>query len=121
MPRTKKKVEAEKAAPQPEIKATIRDFDIIRSPIHTEKTQSLQTNHNTMVLEVSVDASKDEIKRAVERIFGVKVDKVNTINVRKKPTRRGRYNGFTNRYKKAIVILNKASDLAEIAKAAHEQ
>lgn len=75
-----------------------------------------------MVLEVSVDATKDEVKRAVERVFGVKVDKVNTINVRRKETRRGsRYKGYTSRYKKAIVILNKASDLGEIAKAAREQ
>ena len=78
MPRTKKVAEKKEEVATKELKATIHDFDIIRAPIHTEKTQALQTNNNTIVLQVRFNATKDEIKRAVERVFGVIVDKVNT-------------------------------------------
>lgn len=122
MPRAKKATAETQPVEEAVVgKPTIRDFDIIRGPIHTEKTQGLQANHNTIVLEVSFDADKDEIKKAVEAIFGVKVDRVNTINVRRKAKRVGRYDGFTKGYKKAIVTLNKSSDLGEIAKASRAE
>ena len=82
-----KKASAKKEEKKPEIKefkwrkATIRDFELILSPIVTEKTQNLQTNHNTMVFKVKNDATADEVKDAVEAIFAVKVDKVNIVNV----------------------------------------
>lgn len=123
MPRAKKAAAEETKVEEAVVtrKPTIRDFDIIRGPIHTEKTQGLQTDHNTIVLEVCPTADKDEIKKAVEAIFGVKVDRVNTITVRKKAKRVGRYDGFTKGYKKAIVTLNKSSDLGEIAKASRAE
>lgn len=121
MPRAKKtEVVEEKKVETTEIKwrkATIRDYEIIKNPIVTEKTQNLQMNNNTIILEVQNDADKDEIKSAVEAIFNVKVDKVNTVTVAKKAKRVGRYNGFTKGYKKAYVKINKNYDLAEIAKA----
>ena len=101
--------------------ATINDYDVLRGPIHTEKTQTIQGENNAIVLEVKATANKTEIKKAVESIFGVKVEKVNTINVSRKEKTVGRYKGFVRGYKKAIVYLDKATDLAEIAKAAHAE
>ena len=86
-----------------------------------KKTQTLQGENNAIVLEVKATANKTEIKKAVESIFGVKVEKVNTINVSRKEKTVGRYKGFVRGYKKAIVYLDKATDLAEIAKAAHAE
>ncbi|ENY68780.1 50S ribosomal protein L23 [Mycoplasmopsis bovigenitalium 51080] len=77
---------------------------VIRKPILTEKTNLLQAQ-NKYTFEVDYHANKFQIKQAVEFIFQVKVVSVNTIKVDKKAKRVGRFNGFTNRYKKAIVTL----------------
>lgn len=123
MPRAKKttKVEETKQEVESSKRPSAHDFDILRAPIHTEKTQGLQTNNNTIVLEVAVKANKAQIKKAVEAVFGVKVDRVNTINVSRKAKKVGRYDGFTRGYKKAIVILNEKSNLGEIAKASQAE
>ncbi|MBE3597208.1 MAG: 50S ribosomal protein L23 [Hydrogenibacillus sp.] len=78
--------------------------DIIRRPIITEATTALM-NDKTYVFEVDPRANKVEIRQAVEQIFGVKVEKVNTQNVRGKQKRYGRFVGFTPRRKKAFVKL----------------
>ena len=54
-------------------------------------------------------ANKTEVKVAVELIFGVKVDKVNTLNLKGKFKRQGRYGGYRSDRKKAIVQLSKES------------
>jgi len=114
-----KKVEKEK----PEIqeyrtrKATIRDFEILFGPYVTEKTQFQQSNLNTIVLKVAKDATASEIKLAVQAVFGVKVKRVNIINVRPKTKRSTRYPGKVPGFKKAIVKVDKQYDLGEIAKA----
>ncbi|TQC51383.1 50S ribosomal protein L23 [Mycoplasmopsis mucosicanis] len=77
---------------------------VIHKPILTEKTSNLQ-KQNKYTFEVDYNANKFQIKQAVEFIFQVKVISVNTIKVDKKAKRVGRFNGFTNRYKKAIVTL----------------
>ncbi|WP_406617468.1 50S ribosomal protein L23 [Mycoplasmopsis adleri] len=77
---------------------------IIRRPIITEKTNDL-LSQNVYTFEVDYAANKYQIKKAVEFIFKVKVLSVNTIKVDKKPARLGRFSGFDNRYKKAIVKL----------------
>ncbi|OAB49135.1 50S ribosomal protein L23 [Mycoplasmopsis gallinarum] len=77
---------------------------VIHKPILTEKTNLLQ-GQNTYTFEVDYAANKYQIKNAVEFIFQVKVEAVNTIKVDKKAKRLGRFNGFTNRYKKAMVTL----------------
>ena len=115
-----KKASAKKEEKKPEIKefkwrkATIRDFELILSPIVTEKTQNLQTNHNTMVFKVKNDATADEVKDAVEAIFAVKVDKVNIVK------RVGQYNGHVPGYKKAYVVINKEYNLGDIARQTQE-
>jgi large subunit ribosomal protein L23 len=58
---------------------------------------------------VAADATKPEIANAVEELFGVKVAKVNTINMKKKPKRLGYHFGFTSEWKKAIVTLTASS------------
>ena len=81
---------------------------IIKYPILTEKTyQQMQKNIYTFA--VDKKATKIEIKKAVEFIFQVKVDSVNTFNVPKKPKRVGRFNGFVAGYKKAIVKISEGS------------
>ena len=84
--------------------------DVIKAPIITEKSSDLAKN-NTMVFSVDVKANKTQIKQAVEKIFNVKVEKVNTVNVKPKKKRVGRYVGKTNKVKKAIVKLSEGSSI----------
>lgn len=79
--------------------------DIIRRPIITEKSNQQTVNNNSYTFEVAYNANKFQIARAIEIIFQVKVEKVNTMKFEKQPKNIGRYHGFTNRYKKAIVKL----------------
>lgn len=81
-----------------------RHYDVVRSPIITEKSTGL-SELNKAVFKVARDASKEEIKSAVEALFKVKVVKVNTLN-RKGKTKnfRGRP-GFQSDFKKAVVTL----------------
>ena len=78
--------------------------DIIRKPIITERSLAGVQN-KVYTFEVALGANKLEIKNAVEEIFKVKVDTVNTMNVRGKEKRMGVHSGFTSRRKKAIVKL----------------
>ena len=82
--------------------------DIIISPVITERSMdNLQEGKYTF--RVAKDANKSEIKKAVEKLFGVEVSKVNTLNVRGKEKRVGRYFGKTASWKKAIVTLTEDS------------
>ncbi len=85
--------------------------DVIKAPIITEKSSDLAQNNNTIVFSVDVKANKTQIKQAVEKLFNVKVEKVNTVNVKPKKRRVGRYAGKTNRVKKAIVKLCEGSSI----------
>ena len=66
--------------------------DIIRRPVVTEKTTDLMED-NKYVFEVDLKANKTEVKKAIEKIFGVKVAQVNTMRVKGKPKRLGRHAG----------------------------
>lgn len=90
----------------------MKQYDIIKRPVLSEKSYSGIANKR-YVFEVAVDANKIEIKEAIEKIFGVKVEKVNTVNVRGKLKRQGRTQGFTSKRKKAIVQLTKDSKSIE--------
>ena len=85
--------------------------DIIKAPIITEKSSDLAQNQNTITFSVDVKANKTQIKQAVEKVFDVKVESVNTINVKPKTKRVGRYAGKTNRVKNAIVKLKEGSSI----------
>lgn len=76
----------------------------------TEKTTTLKDN-NVIVFSVDPKANKTQIKQAVEKIFNVKVESVNTINVRPKKKRVGKYSGYTNKVKKAYVKLKDGSSI----------
>ena len=84
--------------------------DVIKAPIITEKSSALAQN-NVITFSVDVNANKTQIKQAVEKIFDVKVESVNTVNVKPKKKRVGRYVGKTNRVKKAIVKLAEGSSI----------
>ncbi|HWU60749.1 large subunit ribosomal protein L23 [Rhizobium aquaticum] len=82
----------------------LRHYDVIRTPVITEKS-TLVSEQNQVVFNVAKDASKPEIKAAVEALFGVKVKAVNTL-VRKGKTKRFRgFAGKQSDVKKAVVTL----------------
>lgn len=88
-------------------------YDIIRRPIITEQSME-QTDLKKYAFEVARDATKPEIKKAVEEIFGVKVDKVTTLNMQGKLKRTGRYPaGRRPSWKKAVVKLTDDSKTIE--------
>lgn len=78
--------------------------EIIKRPIITEQSSDLMAE-NKYTFAVDRKANKLEIKNAVEKLFNVKVENVNTMNVKPKKHRVGRYEGFKSGYKKAIVKL----------------
>ena len=84
--------------------------DIIKAPIITEKASTLKEN-NVYTFSADVKANKTQIKQAIEAIFNVKVESVNTINVHPRKKRVGRYSGYTNKVKKAIVKLKEGSSI----------
>jgi large subunit ribosomal protein L23 len=77
---------------------------VIIKPIITEKS-SLISIHNKYVFQVSTNVNKIEIRNAVERLFNVKVTGVNTVVVKGKKKRLGRFEGVTADWKKAVVTL----------------
>lgn len=82
--------------------------DIILRPVITE--ESMQgTAFKKYTFKVTKTANKIEIAKAVEKIFGVKVAKVNTLNVRGQLRRQGRFEGYTPSWKKAVVTLTEDS------------
>ena len=88
-------------------------YDIIKRPVITEKSMQ-NVDKKVYVFEVAKDANKIEIGRAIEEIFGVKVAKVNTVNVLGKEKRMGVHSGYRADWKKAIVRLEDSSKTIEI-------
>ena len=86
--------------------------DVIIRPIITEASMSRHADKK-YTFEVASDANKIEIKKAVEEIFKVDVDKVNTISVKSKNKRVGYHLGKTSEWKKAIVTLKPESKTIE--------
>lgn len=86
--------------------------DVIIKPVISERTTDLMAD-NKYTFIVDPRSNKVEIARAIEKIFKVKVQKVNTLTVRGKLRRQGRTSGMTPKRKKAIVTL-KEGDTIEI-------
>lgn len=80
-------------------------YDVIIRPIVTE-TSMMGMEERRYTFEVDKRANKTEIKAAIEEIFGVKVEKINTLNVKGKPKRQGRFLGKTADWKKAVIKLS---------------
>lgn len=86
--------------------------DIIIRPIITEDSMA-RIGEKTYTFEVAKGATKPEIAKAVEELFKVTVDSVNTISVKKKPRRVGVHAGYKKAWKKAIVKLAENSKTIE--------
>lgn len=87
----------------------LTSHDIIRKPIITEKSMASMAEKKYTFI-VHVDANKSQIKRAIEEVFNVKVETVNTINGLGKTKRMGVHVGKRPDYKKAIVTLTEESN-----------
>ena len=85
--------------------------DVLKKPVLTEKSLMLQQAENKYTFDVELTANKIEIKNAVEKMFDVKVESVNIMNVKPKTKRMGRYVGKTNKRKKAIVKLKEGYEI----------
>ena len=88
-------------------------YDIIRKPIITEQSMESVADKK-YTFEVATGANKIEIKKAVEEIFKVKVEKVTTMNMKGKPKRMGVHAGFRPDWKKAMVKLTEDSKTIEL-------
>ena len=86
--------------------------DIIVKPIITERSMSLVALKK-YTFKVAKDSNKIEIAKAVEELFGVKVAAVNTMNVKGRYKRQGKYEGYQSDWKKAIVTLTEDSKTIE--------
>lgn len=86
--------------------------NLIRYPSITEKNTSLRESQNKYVFEVAKNASKPQIREAVEKLFNVNVTSVNTIVVKGKKKRMGRNTGYRPDWKKAIVKVEEGQSIA---------
>ncbi len=78
---------------------------VILRPVISEKSYNLIESEGQYTFQVDRRANKNQIKRAIESAFDVKVDKVNTAHVKSKPKRQGLTRGRTSTWKKAVVKL----------------
>ncbi len=90
-----------------------RLYSIIREPLLTEKGTDDRARRNAYHFRVPAEANKVEIRQAVEKLFKVKVLRVNTLRVTQKVRRRGYVAGLTPAWKKAMVVL-KEGDTIEV-------
>lgn len=88
-----------------------RLMQVILAPVISEKSTRLADKHEQVVLRVARDASKPEIKAAVELLFKVEVDDVKVANVKGKVKRFGRFFGRRDHWKKAYVRLKPGQEL----------
>ncbi len=86
-------------------------YTIIKKPLFTEKGSSLKESGNKILVEVGHDSNKLEIKKAIEEIFKVKVEKVSTIKVHGKWKKYGKSIGKRSDRKKALITLKKGEKL----------
>jgi large subunit ribosomal protein L23 len=92
--------------------------DVIRRPLVTEKTSIQREDGRTLVFQVARDANKTEIKRAVQKLFGSKVETVRTSVAHGKVKRQGRYAGHRPDWKKAYVKLREGEKIPEFLEGA---
>jgi len=85
--------------------ANIIHFNILQQPIVTEKSYAATGVSNQYTFRISPEATKKQVKAAVEAVFEVDVVKVQVINLPAKPKRRGAHTGSRSGYRKAVVRL----------------
>lgn len=88
-------------------------YDIILGPLITEKSTDLKEAKRTLCFKVAREATKTEVRTAVERLLGVKVASVRTAVVRGKVKRYGRFEGKRPDWKKAFVTLREGEKMIE--------
>ena len=88
-----------------------RLMQVILAPVISEKSTYVADKHEQVVFKVLPDATKDEVKSAVELMFNVKVDTVQMLNVKGKKKRFGRYMGSRKDWKKAYVCLQPGQEI----------
>jgi large subunit ribosomal protein L23 len=88
-------------------------YTVIRRPLITEKGMGIKETQSTLVFEVAENATKTEVKQAVETLFKVKVAAVRTAIVEGKERRRGRFAGYRPDWKKAYVRLKAGEKMPE--------
>jgi large subunit ribosomal protein L23 len=86
---------------------------VLRRPLITEKSNLARETQRAVCFEVHRDATKPEIKKAVEALFGVKVQDVRVLRVHGKVKRQGRYSGQRPDWKKAYVVLKPGEKMIE--------
>ena len=88
-------------------------YEVLRRPLITEKSNLLKETQGSLCFEVHRDATKPEIKKAVETLFSTKVADVRVANVHGKVKRQGRFVGKRPDWKKAYVVLKKGEKMIE--------
>ena len=88
-------------------------YEVIRGPVITEKSTDMKDEHRTVCFRVAREATKTEVRKAVEQMFGVKVASVRTAVVRGKVKRYGRFEGKRPDWKKAFVTLREGEKMIE--------
>lgn len=97
--------------------AKYHHFNTLRKPVITEKSYTATGKANQYTFRVAPDATKTQVKAAVEAIFEVQVEKVQVINLPSKEKRRGAHAGTRSGYRKAVVRLVEGQSL-EVAEEA---
>jgi large subunit ribosomal protein L23 len=92
--------------------------DVIRRPLITEKTSILREDGRTLVFHVAPNATKVEVKRAIEQLLGAKVDSIRTNIAHGKIKRQGRFAGRRPDWKKAYVKLREGEKMPEFLEGA---
>jgi large subunit ribosomal protein L23 len=90
-------------------------YNVIRRPLITEKALTSREVEGSLVFEVAANASKTEVKQAVETLFNVKVASIRTVNVVGKERKRGKFAGFLPDWKKAYVRLKAGEKVPDFA------
>ena len=88
-------------------------YEVIRGPLITEKSTGLKDDHHTLCFKVAREATKTEVRKAVEQLLSVKVASVRTANIRGKVKRYGRFEGKRPDWKKAFVTLREGEKMIE--------
>jgi len=96
----------------------MKQTDVIRRPLITEKTSILREDGRTIVFHVAANANKVEIKRAIEQLLGSKVDSIRTAIAHGKVKRQGRFAGRRSDWKKAYVKLRDGEKIPDFLEGA---
>lgn len=99
------------SAAAPNVKQQERLMQVVLAPVISEKGTFVADKHNQVVFRVVPDATKPEIKAAIEFMFKVQVDSVQVVNVRGKSKRFGQFIGRRRHWKKAYVCLKEGQEI----------